>query len=784
MKHYLSYFYNVIIFFLLFGCKLNDSNDLTYQTIWYDKPAEKWDEALPLGNGRLGAMVFGNPNNERIQLNDDSLWPYHDNWNEAEGTEKDLLDIRKHLLNKDPKSADSLIVEKFSNKSIILSHQTLGDLFLNWNHQKISDYRRSLDLNTAISTTKYKTDGYSVKQEVFVSHPNQIIVIEIESEHPEGLNGTIQLNRPKDEGVETVSLKYEDDKIIMGGEVTQRGGKFRELPVVIESGVKFETLLTYKNEFGSISKNGQSLKVSGVKKLNLFIASNSDFYTNDYSNKNKREIAKTIKLNIKKIKEDHITDHQSFFNRVKLNLNSDKKLQLLTTFERLEKVRKGSIDNGLTKILYDYGRYLLISSSRVGTLPANLQGLWNNHIAAPWNADYHLNINLQMNYWLANPTGLHELNFPLFDYIDRLVENGKKTAKKNFGLRGSVIPHASDLWAKTWLRARTAYWGSSFGAGGWLMQHYWYHYEFTNDIDFLKNRAFPAIQEIAQFYSDWLIEDPRDKTLVSAPSTSPENQYYDLNGEKVATCLGSAKDQQIIYETFTNYLKASKIIGVENFLTRKIKEQLKRLRPGFVIGEDGRILEWDREYKEVEPGHRHMSHLYGFHPGNQITIDQNPELFKAVKKTVDYRLNNGGGRTGWSRAWLINISARLLDGEMAFENIQMLFKNSLYTNLFDAHPPFQIDGNFGYTAGVTEMLLQSHEKKGIRLLPALPDSWSSGSVKGLIARNNIIINMKWDNNEIKQVSLKTNSDKSVAVIYKNKIFNFNLKKNEVFVHKF
>jgi len=783
MKVYQSFLF-VLLIFLLFGCELNDSNDLTYQTIWYNKPAEKWEEALPLGNGRLGAMVFGNPNNERIQLNDDSLWPYHDNWNEPEGTEKDLLDIRKHLLNKNPKSADSLIVEKFSNKSITLSHQTLGDLFLNWNHQKISDYRRSLDLNTAISTTKFKTDGYPVEQKVFVSHPNQIIVIEIESEHPEGLNGQIQLNRPKDEGVETVSLKYEDDKIIMSGEVTQRGGKFRELPVVIKSGVKFETLLTYKNEFGSISKNGRSLKVSGVKKLNLFIASNSDFYTKDYSNKNKREIAKTIGLNIKKIREDHIIDHQSFFNRVKLNFNSDKKLQLLTTFERLEKVRKGSIDNGLTKILYDYGRYLLISSSRVGTLPANLQGLWNNHIAAPWNADYHLNINLQMNYWLANPTGLHELNLPLFDYIDRLVENGKITAKKNFGLRGSVIPHASDLWAKTWLRARTAYWGSSFGAGGWLMQHYWYHYEFTNDIDFLKNRAFPAIEEIAQFYSDWLIEDPRDKTLVSAPSTSPENQYFDLNGEKVATCLGSAKDQQIIYETFTNYLKASKIIGVENFLTRKIKEQLKRLRPGFVIGEDGRILEWDREYKEAEPGHRHMSHLYGFHPGNQITIDQNPKLFKAVKKTVDYRLNNGGGRTGWSRAWLINISARLLDGEMAFENIQMLFKNSLYTNLFDAHPPFQIDGNFGYTAGVTEMLLQSHEKKGIRLLPALPDSWSSGSVKGLIARNNIIINMEWDNNEIKQVSLKTNSDKSIPVIYKKKIFNFNLKKNEVFVHKF
>ena len=779
--------YNSIFIFiplLFINCNVQQKDLSSFQTLWYDQPAGIWEEALPLGNGRLGAMVFGDPINERIQLNDDSLWPHSIGWDEPEGTPKDLSEIRKHLINGNARITDSLLVEKFSNKSITLSHQTLGDLFLDWEHKEISEYYRSLDLNSAVSTTKYKTQGFLVIQKVFVSNPHQLIVVEIESKHPDGLNGNIKLNRPKDEGIETVSIKASDNKIIMTGEVTQRSGKFRELPVIIESGVKFETSLYSQHDSGKVITENEYLKVSGVKKLTLFIASNSNYYTQNYSEKNKKELSKIRKLDINKLEKDHVLDHQSLFNRVRLNLNADKKLESLTTDQRLERVKNGYKDNGLTQLLFDYGRYLLIGSSRTGTLPANLQGLWNQHIKAPWNADYHLNINLQMNYWLANSTGLHELNYPFFDYVDRLVENGKITAKKNFGLNGSIIPHASDLWAPTWLRARTAYWGSSFGAGGWLMQHYWHHYEYTNDLGFLKKRALPVMEQVAQFYSDWLIEDPRDQSLISAPSTSPENQYLNSNGEQVASCLGSAMDQQVIYETFSNYLKAAEIIGVQNLLTKKISQQLKKLRPGFVIGKDGRILEWDREYDEFEPGHRHMSHLYGFHPGTQITIDEQPELFKAVKKTLDFRLENGGAGTGWSRAWLISYSARLLDAEMAHEHIQLLFKKSIYKNLFDAHPPFQIDGNFGFTAGISEMLLQSHENKGIRILPALPKSWSSGSVEGLIARNNIKINMKWDQGEITELNLETNKNQSVSVIYKNEILVFDLVKDEPFYTNF
>ena len=459
------------------------------------------------------------------------------------------------------------------------------------------------------------------------------------------------------------------------------------------------------------------------------------------------------------------------------------KLDTLPTDKRLALVKDGNIDTGLEELLYQYGRYLLICSSRPGTNPANLQGLWNEHILAPWNADYHLNINLQMNYWLADMTNLSELNEPLFDYTDKLIKNGKITAKKNFGCRGTFIPHATDLWAPTWIRAPTAYWGSSMGAAGWMAQHYWHHYAYTRDETFLKQRAFPAMHEVAQFYSDWLFEDPRDGKLISAPSTSPENRFIAENGKLVATCLGSAMDQQVIQEVFINYLKACQELGETNELMRKIEVQLAQLRPGFVIGSDGRILEWDREYDEPEPGHRHMSHLYGFHPGDAISKERHPELFEAVRKTLDYRLDNGGAGTGWSRAWLINCFARLMDGENAHKHIQMLLKKSMSTNLLDLHPPFQIDGNFGYTAGVTEMLLQSHEDGIVRLLPALPSAWKNGDVSGLKARNGLTIDMSWTDGKVVKATINSELAHSLELYANDTKTTISLNAGETFTYQ-
>ena len=773
---------NAILVFFLLAC--NPQEMPKENILWYNQPAQSWNEALPLGNGKLGVMVFGKTSGERIQLNDDSMWPAGvTDWDEPEGNKNDLEKIRALLFEGNNEEADKLFVDKFSRKSIVRSHQTLGDLFIDFDHQNISDYQRELNISNATSTVSYKSNGSLITEQVFVSHPHKAIIIELISEAPEGLNAKLRLSRPKDNGFETAkTFTTDDNHLLMQGEVTQRGGKFNSKPFPILEGVKFETSLKINNQGGIVQRGQDYLELKNVKKATLYLVSNSSYYFEEYSKQNEIDQEAISSKSFSDLKKEHIEDYQSLYSRVEFHLN-DTDLDSIATNQRIERVKKGAVDVGLETLLFQYGRYLLISSSREGTNPANLQGLWNEHITAPWNADYHLNINLQMNYWLADMTNLGELNNPLFDYIDKLVENGKVTATKNFGCRGTFIPHASDLWAPTWLRAPRAYWGCSVGAGGWMMQHYWQHYEYTRDDEFLKERAFPAIQEVARFYSDWIIEDPRDGTLISAPSTSPENRFINEKGVKVATCLGSAMDQQIIYEVFNNYIKACHILHIDNDFVEKVKLQKSLLRPGFVLGDDGRILEWDRAYKEPEPGHRHMSHLYGFHPGNSVTKIKNPDIFDAVKNTLDYRLANGGAGTGWSRAWLINCSARLLDGEMAHDHIQLLLKKSISNNLFDLHPPFQIDGNFGYTAGVTEMLMQSHEENTIRILPALPVLWKNGTVKGLKARGGLTIDIFWSNNVLDKAIIKSEFDNKFNLIHQDKVTSIKMQKGDTYVYE-
>lgn len=771
MKHLaLTYFWVISCIFLVQAQK---------PALWYTSPAKKWEEALPIGNGRLGAMVFGKTDHDRIQLNEDSLWPGDsEDWGLAEGRPEDLAQIRKYLIEGEHQKADSLMVLKFSRKGLTRSHQTLGDLWLDFDWKEITEYKRSLDLTIAVAEVSFRSEGHQVRQQVFASAPDQAILIQLTTDHPAGFNGKIRLNRPSDQDFPTAESKALHAQLLeMSGMVTQQGGQIDSKPIPITKGVKFRTLLLAQSPNGRIADTGDGLEITNAKTIYLKLVTATSFYHENFAEIADEQLEKISFKSWGELLSAHEREYQSWFNRTSLILGTENQ-DLIPTDQRITRVKNGQADLHLEKLLFDFGRYLLISSSRPGTNPANLQGLWNQHIAAPWNADYHLNINLQMNYWPAEVTGLSELHLPLFDFVDGLIENGKKAASANFNMRGAMLPHTTDIWKIPFLQAATAYWGSWIGAGAWLGRHYWEHYLYTGDEKFLRERAFPAFEQIAQFYSDWLMTDPRDGMLVSAPSTSPENQFINEKGIKAASTLGAAMDQQLIEDIFSIYLQSAEILQKKTTLLSTIETQLNSLRPGIQVGSDGRILEWDKPYEEPEKGHRHLSHLYAFHPGNAITLSQTPDYFDAVKKTLQYRLDHGGAGTGWSRAWLINFSARLMDGEMSHDHIQKLISQSLYSNLFDAHPPFQIDGNFGYTAGVAEMLVQSHEEGIIRILPALPTTWKSGKVNGLKARGGFTLDFTWENSQLKTLKILSTLGKKAVILADGSEIELFLKKGE------
>jgi alpha-L-fucosidase 2 len=771
---------STIFLSLYLFCAFCVHKTLAQSLLWYEKPASIWEEALPIGNGRSGAMVFGQTSKERIQLNEDSLWPGGpDDWGLAEGKPEDLEIIRQLLLRGENKKADSLLVAQFSRKSITRSHQTLGDLWLDLGHEAVSDYRRELDLDRALVTVSYKVEGHDFSQKVFTTTPDQAIVIHLQSNHPNGINGKIRLNRPEDDGHPTVTVKATSNQtLLMDGEVTQRKGQIDSKPSPILHGVKFQTMVWIENSGGKTKAKADHIEIEGAEALLIKLVTNTSYYHPNFQKKNEEQLQNIKAKTIEELQQRHITDYQSLFHRVKFSLEDPSPYDIPTD-QRIAGVKGGKTDLYLESLLFDFGRYLLISSSRPGTLPSNLQGIWNRHIEAPWNADYHLNINLQMNYWPAEVTNLSELHEPFFDYMDQLIISGRKTARETYGMRGAALAHGSDLWHMTFLQAAQAYWGSWLGAGGWMMQHFWERYQFTQDKKFLQQRFLPAMEEIAAFYLDWLIPYPGDGKWVSSPSTSPENSFINAKGESAASTMGAAMDQQIIAEVFDNFMQASKILGYQSPILEEVKTKRQNLRSGLRIGSDGRLLEWDQEYEEPEKDHRHMSHLYAFHPGNAITKNKTPDLFDAVRKTLDYRLAHGGAGTGWSRAWLINFSARLQDGEMAHEHIQKLIQQSLYPNLFDAHPPFQIDGNFGYTAGIAEMLLQSHDGS-IHLLPALPKEWQKGKITGLKARGNFIIDMEWKEGQLITARISAPIGGKAFVKYKGNLLEVELNKGETF----
>jgi alpha-L-fucosidase 2 len=765
--------------------------------LWYRQPAKTWTEALPVGNGRLGGMVFGRYHSEIIQLNEESLWAGSKmNNNNPEALDR-LPEIREAIFKSEYKKALEL-----SNKYLlgtpprIRSYQPLGNLSIVFGHQgEPVNYKRSLNLNTGVARTEFEIDGNKIVQEVFVSSPHDVMVVTISGGQPFSADillsrerDTAKLPRDRNGRKRPVFSHYENEYsnengiayftgqiIDIDNPLTGPGGRHMRYAAAMKM------LEGSKSAVSLVTDSAAGFTLKNTKKIVILLTGATDYNIEKLDTDESKDpyaicaglISAALENNERKLRKVHEADHRRMFDRVSFSLGEDLNAGIPTD-ERLDKIKKGGIDDGLISIYFQYGRYLLMGSSRKpGVLPANLQGIWNDQYEAPWNSDFHTNINLQMNYWHAEICNLPETSEVLAGFMEKLMVPGAVTATEMYGTQGWTLHHLTDPFGRTGVA--DGVWGITPMDGPWMTFPVYEHFLFTGDTAYLRSIAYPMMKGAAEFVLGFLVESP-EGYLVTNPSHSPENDFRDTaTGEISALTYAASTDIQMITSLFNYCTEAAATLGTDKEFSSRISEAKKKLPP-VVINSKGVIQEWIKDYDEPEPGHRHMSHLLGLYPLSLFTPDT-PELFNASRATIERRLSFGGGHTGWSRAWIINLFARLGDGEKAYENLNALLAKSTLTNLFDTHPPFQIDGNFGGTAGIAEMLIQSHEGK-IRLLPAIPADWKEGGIKGIRARGGFGIDMKWSDGKITAARIYSEKGGETRVMVNNTEIIVNLKPGE------